>query len=77
MTKFSVYTFYKADGTKQLIYGSSVENALNDAGYSTKWIAENIRAYRKGFSNDLHFINGKWQSKETKNKIPVLKIFKN
>ena len=71
MEKFNVYTFYKSDGSKQLLYGTTVENALDNAGFSTEWITENIRDHRKGHDDSLEFLNGKWQPKLTKTKIKI------
>jgi hypothetical protein len=63
MSKFKVYTFYKRDGTKVPLYGSSVDDALTSAGYTTKQVIEEIRFCRKGFDDSLEFINGKWHTK--------------
>lgn len=81
MSKFKMFTFYKADGTTQLLYGQTPDDALTSAGFSTAWIAENIRDYKPGFDHSMEFINGKWHSrKETpiaQVDIPILEIFKN
>jgi hypothetical protein len=64
MSKFKLYTFYKADGTKLPLYGTSVENALSEAGFSTARIAEELKHCKLGMDNSLEFVNGKWQTKK-------------
>lgn len=63
MSKFNLYTFYKKDGTKLPLYGTSVDDALTSAGYSTSQIIEEMAYCRKGFDDSLEFINGKWHTK--------------
>lgn len=77
MTKFSPFTIYRSDGTKQLLYGTSIEDALSNALYSDEWVAQNIKDYRKGVDNSLTFVNGKWESNHKQNKIPVHEINQN
>ena len=67
MAKYQLYTFFKKDGTTQLLYGTSAENALDNAEYSTAQVADEIRDFRKGYDQSLEFKNGKWhEKKETK-----------
>lgn len=75
MAKFNVYTFYKADGTKQVLYGYTPQDALDHAGYNLDYVAENIRDYRQGFDDSLVFIGGKWHENtpEKRNK-PTIDI---
>jgi hypothetical protein len=63
MSKYKVYTVYKADGTKIPLYGTGIGNALDNAGYDLDYVTENIRDYREGMDNSLEFINGKWHEK--------------
>jgi len=60
MGTFKVYTFYKADGTKMLLYGNDPMDALDNGEYNLEYITENIRDYRPGADDSLEFINGKW-----------------
>lgn len=77
MSQFNSYTIYNVDGTKQILYGTSVENALDNAGFSNSYIANHIRDWRKGFDYSLDFVNGKWQPKESKNQILIHKSHEN
>ena len=75
MAKHNVYTFFKSDGTKAVLYGYTPQDALDNAGFSLDDVIENIRDYRKGFSDELVFINGKWhQNDPEKRKEPVVEI---
>ena len=71
MSKIKLYTFYKSDGTKQLLYGTSSENALDNAEYSVSTIAETIRGFKEGFDDSLEFIKDRWVEKSNKNKIKI------
>jgi hypothetical protein len=77
MRKFNLYTFFKSDGSIQLLYGTSPDDALDNAGLSTAQIAEEIQDFRKGYDTSLKFVNGKWQSKESKNNIPIHELHQN
>lgn len=81
MSKFKMYTFYRADGNMQLLYGQTPDDALSAAGFTTEWITENIRDYREGYDYSLEFINGKWHPRKEKPiaqvDIPILEVFKN
>lgn len=63
---------YMANGTKQPLYGTTIENALDNAGYSLEFIQENVRDHREGFDDSLEFIKGKWYPKVAKVKIPMV-----
>lgn len=71
MSKFKLYTFYKADGTKLPLYGTSAENALDSAGLSTEEIAEQLKFCRPGMDDSLEFINGKWRKKKAGPEVKV------
>lgn len=64
MSRFKVFTFYKSDGTKLPLYGTSVENALEGAGFSIEQIVNELKFCRSGMDDSLEFINGKWQKKQ-------------
>lgn len=64
---YNTYTIYKNDGTKQILYGTYIEDALDNAGFSMDQVIEQICHYRKGFSNELEFIDGKWKPRSTIN----------
>lgn len=64
MSKFKIFTFYKSDGTKLPLYGTSAENALDGAGFSTEQIIEELEFCRLGMDDSLEFINEKWRKKQ-------------
>lgn len=64
MSKFKLYTFYKSDGTKLPLYGTTAESALDAAGFSTEQIVEQLKFCRPGMDDSLVFVNGKWQKRE-------------
>ena len=70
MSKYKVYTVYKTDGTKVPLYGTSIGNALDNAGYGLDYVTENVRGYREGMDNSLEFISGKWHER-TKPEVKV------
>lgn len=64
MSKFKAFTFYKSDGTKQVLYGSNPQDAMNGAEWDLDYVVTNIRDYREGFDNSMVFINGQWYQNE-------------
>lgn len=77
MSKFKAFTFYKVNGTTQVFYGKTVQNALDNAGWDLDYVTKNIRDYREGFSTDLQFIKGKWYEKDSKVTISIQEINQN
>jgi hypothetical protein len=64
MAKFQLFTFYKSDGTKLPIYGTSPLDALDGLGLSVEEISEQLKFCREGMDDSLVFINDKWQRRE-------------
>ena len=77
MSKFKLYTVYMANGTIVPLYGISIENALDSAGYNLEYVSENVKDYREGLTDSLKFINGKWYDKDSKVTIPIQEIHQN
>lgn len=63
MSQFKKYTFYKKGGEKMILYGFSVGNALDTAGYNLDYVVEHVQDYREGVDDSLKYVNGQWIEK--------------